>query len=60
MQFFVRRSNAALAERAGAERESLAALPLQQRLHTLLRWRLEAQQPYVGAQLAESDEVSFG
>lgn len=51
VQFFVRRSNAALAERATKERESLAELPMQQRLHTLLRWRLEAQQPYVGAEL---------
>lgn len=25
-------------------------LPLQQRLHTLLRWRLEMQQPYIGTQ----------
>ena len=48
-QFFVRRGNAALTERSVAEQESLAVLPLQQRLHTLLRWRLEMQQPYIGA-----------
>lgn len=49
VQFFVRRCNQELADKAAAETVNLATLPVQQRLHTLLRWRLQMIQPYLGA-----------
>ncbi len=65
LQFFLRQCQKALAERATAEAGSLEALPLQQRLHTLLRWRLEMLLPHIGTQLglferSQSSNSLFG
>ena len=48
LQYFVRICNQKLADMGNAEAEALAALPLQQRLHTLLRWRLQMIHPFLG------------
>lgn len=54
LQYFVRSCNQKLADMGSAEAADLAALPLQQRLHTLLRWRLQMIHPFIG----ESDDTS--
>lgn len=46
-QFFVNRCNRELASKAVTEAQSLQALPLQQRLGTLLRWRLQLVLPFL-------------
>lgn len=47
VQYFVKQCNQQLASKAASSAETLQALPLKQKLHTLLRWRLQLVKPYL-------------